>query len=445
MEASGGKGAALRGVPPGVRVFVPPEAASKRRLEEELLEVFTRWGFQEIVTPALDYYEPPAPGTFPAADDTFKLIDRETGGLLNLRADITPQVARIASTLLRHRPRPLRLCYVTNVFRHTQSRGMVQQEFFQGGVELIGLDSLEADVEMIAIAQESLQASAVGPFRVTLGHTGFIAGVLEAVRLPPSLRAKVQEAVRKKDASALEAFVARNAPDARLGRVLLELPRLFGGPEVLEEARELVRNRRSRRALAELSRVYRMLDLYGLTGPVSFDLSAVKDFQYYTGVVFEAFLERFGYPVCSGGRYDQLLGRYGQDALGTGFAIDVGLLLLALGEQGAGEAPAADYLIIDSTRQKRGAIRLARQLRARGFRVARDIIRRDLEGSLAYARQMGIPRCLLLGQRGMRSREVRLVDLRTGAERSFDLSQSEQLLASGELKAVALPSGAGEE
>lgn len=409
-------------MPPGVRVFLPREAARKRDLEGKLLSVFSRWGFQEIVTPTFEYYEASSPSGPTLSEEAFKIIDRETGQILTLRTDITPQIARIASTLLASHPLPLRLCYCTSVFRHSRTGGLIQREFHQGGVELIGLSSLEADAEVVAIAAESLREVGLEDFRLALGHTGFFRGILEELEVRGSARERMRAAVAKKDSSALEKILKEVGAPSGSRVMLSELPGLFGGPEVLGRARSLVRNRRSRRALADLERVHRMLEIYGLSDYVTFDLSEVRGFDYYTGITFEGFLEGFGYPICGGGRYDELLSRYGGAAPATGFAIDIDRLLLALSRRGTPEdfSP-VDFLIIDFSRGKRGALALARRLRARGFRVARDIIRRDLGGSLEYARKTGIRKCIVLGRKGVGPGRVLLKDMVTGKEEAREL------------------------
>lgn len=152
-----------------------------------------------------------------------------------------------------------------------------------------------------------------------------------------------------------------------------------------------------------------MLELYGLADRVIFDLSDFRDFDYYTGVLFEGFVEGSGYPVCGGGRYDRLLGLYGTDALGTGIAIDLDELLRVAPDDGM-NGLAADFLVIDSTREKRIGITLARELRDLGWRVARDIIRRDLADSLEYARRAGVARCLVVDPDGKKPGRVRMLE-----------------------------------
>jgi len=206
--------------------------------------------------------------------------------------------------------------------------------------------------------------------------------------------------------------------------MLLALPQLFGGEEVLTAASRLVNNQRSEQALTNLQMVYDMLKVYGLESFVLLDLSEIRGFDYYTGIVFEGFTANLGYEICGGGRYDHLIGRFGEECPSTGFALDIEKLQMALERQGALRSPMhVDFLIMDFKPDKRDALRIAKELRRRGYRVARDIIRRDLVGSLAYAEQMGIARGIILGTAGLGPHEALLKDLGAGWERVVSMSE----------------------
>ncbi|HBK79338.1 MAG TPA: ATP phosphoribosyltransferase regulatory subunit [Nitrospinae bacterium] len=402
------KGKTAKAMPAGSRVFLPVQAERKRRIESRIIDVFARWGFRQIVTPAFDLYSPGNGGQV-RDSQTFRLVDMETGGLLALRSDVTPQIARLAETMLADQPRPLRLSYVTNVFRHAHVAGVLQREYWQAGVELIGLVSLEADVEMIAIAMECLERNGLENIRMSLSHTAFIRGLLDAARLDEGLRGEVLEAIMRRDASSLEGLLKPFLSKGGDVRVLLELPDLFGDGKVLDRALRKVKNASSRRAIEELKQVERMLDFYGLADRIVFDLSDFRNIDYYTGILFEGFVEGWGYPVCGGGRYDRLLGMYGSDALGTGIAIDVDQLLLMVPD-GDVDGLGGDFLVIDFTPEKKIGIRVARELRAGGWRVARDIIRRRLSESLDYARRAGVLRCIVVDKDGDKTGRFRVVE-----------------------------------
>jgi ATP phosphoribosyltransferase regulatory subunit len=347
----------------------------------------------------------------------FKLEERHTGRMLSLRPDITTQIAKLAATRLKDQPRPLRFCYVANIFRYNDSQTRNLQELYQAGVELIGLESPEADAEMIAIAVECMQAVGVSDFRLAVSQPEFFRGVLDEAGLTHAEREQLQAALQKKDTSTLETVVAQCAITDYHRHVLLQIPSLFGKTEVFAKAATLIKSQAAEAALQNLVRVYDMLKTYGLEDRILIDLSDLRGFDYYTGITFEGFTPYLGYRLCSGGRYDHLVGRYGPDAPATGFAIDLEALLEAL--ENVNPLPVrtgADCLLMDFRRDKREALYISRELRQRGHRVARDIITRDLQGSLDYARQTGIRYGLLMGLKSLPPDQAILHDVITGTE-----------------------------
>jgi ATP phosphoribosyltransferase regulatory subunit len=399
-------------------------AAQRRRLQDIILDIFLHWGFQEIVTPTFEYMDALTLGLGTAyRDQLFKLEERHTGRMLSLRPDITTQIAKLAATRLADQPRPLRFCYAANVFRYNESQTRNLQELYQAGVELIGLESPEADAEMIAIAVECMQAVELTDFRLVVSQPEFFRCVLAEANFAPEASAEIQKALQKKDTSTLETALAQCETTDAHREVLLQLPSLFGYADVLDTAAQLVRNQGAEAALANLVQVYDMLKTYGLEDRVLIDLSELRGFDYYTGITFECFTPNLGYRVCSGGRYDHLLGRYGPTDPATGFAIDLEALLEALEHTDALPIrTAADCLLMDFRQDKREALRVSRELRQRGHRVARDIIPRDREGSLAYARQTGIPYAILMGLGTLPTDQAILHDVAQGTDTNLALA-----------------------
>ena len=422
-------------LPKGARIYLPDEAERKRHVERRLFDVFGRWGYREIVTPTFEFFDAIAVGTDPGLQENmFKFVDRETGRMLALRADITPQIARIVATRLRDEPKPLRLGYVTNVFRYDEPQLAHYREFYQAGVELIGLDKPEAEVEIIAMTVEGLRALGLSRYQIDVGHTEFFRGLMEMVDADAPRERELRSALARKDASALERLVGELAPPAHVGDALLALPTLFGGEEVLARAGSLARHPRARRAVANLAEVYRLLAIYGLADAVLLDLGEVRGFDYYSGMYFEAYVADFGAAVAGGGRYDDLLGRFGYECPAVGFAFDVARALSVMEAQGVTvDLPGPDFFIIDFTREKTAALSLARRLRDLGASVARDIVSRGLEESLAYARAQRVGRVLVVGAPGAKPDEVRVLDLAAGTETRLEvrdaLSAPERLLA----------------
>ena len=408
-------------LPRGARLYLPDEAARKRHAESRLFDVFRRWGYREIVTPTFEYADVLARGMdVGVQENMFKLVDRETGRMLALRADITPQIARIVATRLRDEPKPLRLAYVTSVFRYDEPQVSHYREFYQAGVELIGLEKPEAEAEVIAMAVEGLRALGLDRFQLDLGHPDFIRGLLEEIKADSARQQELRDALARKDVGTLERVVSEIAPPAHVGDALCALPTLFGDASVLEQAGAHARNERSARALANLSEVYRLLTIYGLADRVLLDLGEVRGFDYYSGTYFEAYVSGFGASVAGGGRYDDMLGRFGYECAAVGFAFDVARVLAVMEAQAVNVAlPGPDFFIIDFTREKTAALSLARRLRDAGASVARDIISRGLEDSLAYARAQRVRHVLVVGSPRTGEGRLLALDLAAGGERTL--------------------------
>ncbi len=411
-------------LPKGAKIYLPDEAARKRWVEERLLGVFTAWGYREIVAPSFEYFDVLSLGTDAELQEKmYKLVDRETGRLLALRADVTPQIARIVATRLRDEPRPIRLAYLTNVFRYDEPQVGRYREFYQAGVELVGLEKPEADAEMIAMTVEGLRALGLERFQLDVGHAEFLRGLLDEIKGDRARARELQAALSRKDASALARLVGELAPAAHVGEALLALPALVGRDDALARAGRLVRNARSERALENLSEVYRLVRIYGLADSVILDLGEVRGFDYYSGVHFEAYVTGLGASIAGGGRYDQMLGRFGYECPATGFAFDVGRALLAMETQGV-TVPLAgpEFFIIDFTPEKTAALSLSRRLRDLGASVARDIITRGLEESIGYARAVRARRVLVVGRPDIAPGHLRAIELGDGAARELPIA-----------------------
>ncbi len=403
-------------LPKGVKDFLPIKAAKIGYLQQTLLQTFSRWGFRPIIPPALEHLHVLERGMGAGLrEKTFRFDDRQSGKLVAFPPDITPQVARIVATRMREMPLPLRLCYAGRVLRHTEQQAGKDREIFQAGVELIGLESPEADAEMIAMAVECLIALGTPEFTIDIGQVEFFRGVMADLPLSDALSRQVREAIAHKDSSTLQALLEDAPLSDQSRREILALPRLFGGREVLQKAENTVTNDRSRRALDNLAKVLDVLAVYGVEEHVTLDLGELRGLDYHTGLTFQGFLPGIGRAVCFGGRYDSLTARYGFPAPATGFAFNLLNLLFALDrELDAAAVESTDVLIFQSGADKQPAQRVARALRARGYSAARDIIQRGLEESLDYARRMNFRFVMVIGER---SEEVLLIHLADGSER----------------------------
>ncbi len=399
-------------LPRGVSDFLPEAAAKIGFIESCLLRVFELWGFRQIITPRLEYEDVLATGMGEELKGkTYRFDDRQSGRLLALPPDITPQVARIAATRIATLPLPHRLSYSERVLRQTQIQAGHSREIFQTGVELIGLDSPEADAEMIVMAIEAMQMLGLNTFTIDIGQVEFCQGVFQASGLSGEPLQQLREAVSRKDSSAVASLLNEHPVSADSARELRALPRLFGGRDVLKTAREIASNPRSRAALENLRQVLEILDIHGVSDFLSFDLGETRGLDYHSGITFEGFVTGFGEPVCSGGRYDNLIGRYGFDAPATGFTFNLLNLLQTVERRPElQDCATTDFLLFNPCSDRRNVLKIARQLRSCGYTTARDIIRRDYAQSLEYAKKMNIRCMLVLSDDQDRLQAVRSID-----------------------------------
>jgi ATP phosphoribosyltransferase regulatory subunit len=377
-------------LPTGVKDFLPTKAAKLEYLQTRLRDISRRWGFRPVAPAVLEDLAVLELGLgADLREKTFRFDDRQTGRLVAFPPDITPQVARIAATRMHEMPLPFRLSYSGRVLRHAEQRLGKDREVYQAGVELIGLESAEADAEMIAMAVECLQAVGAAEFTIDIGQVEFLRGILADLQLDDQQARQVRTAIAAKDTSSLQKLLEALPLKDRQRNELLALPRLFGGQEVLERASREIVNPTSQRALDNLQQVLEVLKVYGVEDYVTLDLGELRGFDYHTGLIFQGFLTGFGRAVCAGGRYDGLMARYGLPAPATGFSFDLYNLLFAL-DRALDERTddGTDILLFATAEEKAPAQRLAMALRSQGYSVARDIIARDHQASFDYARRM---------------------------------------------------------
>jgi ATP phosphoribosyltransferase regulatory subunit len=321
-------------VPYGTKDILPLDAARKRGMENELARLFLSWGYQEVVTPTFEYYETlraSAPET--ADDSTFRFFDR-SGRMLALRPDMTTPIARVAVMRMREQPLPLRLFYLANVFRQEETQAGRQCEFYQAGVELLGAGGVAADAEVVALAGGALLAAGLSDFQVCLGQVDFISGIMAEAGLDAVTAHKVKQALIERNMVGLGELLAESGIEPGNRDLLQQLPMLHGKLDMLRNVRQRVKNQISQAALDNLAEIYHLLEKYGIDRYVMFDLGIIRDFDYYTGMVFETYTTGLGYPICGGGRYDRMAGSFGREQPATGFALGIERVLLALERQG---------------------------------------------------------------------------------------------------------------
>lgn len=354
-------------IPEGVRDLLPDTARQKRKLGALIQDIFSRWGYREVSTPAFEYSDSFTAGMkAELRDNVFRFFD-EYGKTLVLRPDYTLPLARVAAMHFANAPKPLRLCYGGEIFRYNAGEQGKQRETTQAGVELIGDDSACSDAEIIALAVEVFLASGLEDFVLCLGHIGFLDTLLAAHGLGPDEAARIKLLFSKKDFVALQEEVKRMKISEEAGRSILQVPHLRGGAEVFAAARELLPPGRGTAMLAALQSVWEVLEDYGADSYVTLDLGLVRMLDYYTGMVFEGYTSGFGYPLCGGGCYDRLFVNFGPDMPAVGFAINIDHLLAVLQRQQ--KLPPAEELsyLAYGKGGRAAAIAAALKQRARGI------------------------------------------------------------------------------
>lgn len=399
-------------LPRGVSDLLPDTAAKIGYIESRLLRVFELWGFRRVITPNLEYEDVLTIGMGEELKGkAYRFDDRQTGRLLAFPPDITPQIARIVATRLASWPLPHRISYSGRVLRQTEVQTGRSREMFQAGVELIGLSSPEADAEMVVMAIEAMQGLGLENFKIDLGQVEFCQGVMQSSGLGGTALQELREAVSRKDTSAVAALLKTNNVTSEAAREISALPRLFGGCEVLSDARKFTSNPRSLAALENMRQVLEILEIHGVSNYLTIDLGETRGLGYHTGITFEGFVSGLGEPVCSGGRYDSLTARYGFEAPATGFTFNVLNLLTALERRPELEASTTrDFLLFNAREDRIVVLEIARLLRSKGYSTARDIICREYAQSLEYASRMNIRYMLVVGNDSQRYQAVRTRD-----------------------------------
>lgn len=382
-------------IPHGVQDRFLVEAARRRQAESNVRGCFIGWSYQEVIPPTFEYYENLCVGASAELQEAMYRFFDPRGRTLALRADFTPQVARMAATKLFDQPMPLRCFYVGNLFRHEEPQAGRKREFTQAGVELIGADTAEADAEVVALSIAVLEALDLREFQVNLGQMAFFRVLTDG--LPAEVLAPIREAIDHKNSARLGAALAGAGLAGNRYDLLRRLPDLIGGLEVLAEARSLSASlSQGAEAVATLDRlaeVHRLLQAYGAGERVILDLSEVRGMDYYTGITFRGVAPGLGWPVVSGGRYDELIAHFGRSLAAVGFGLGIERALLVQSQQGAPVPTPTPHLLMHGC-DHAACLALAQRLRRGGCCVEVDVLGLGETGLLELARRRGIPQVL---------------------------------------------------
>jgi ATP phosphoribosyltransferase regulatory subunit len=353
-------------LPEGIEEDLPPRAAELEQLRRRLLDLYDRWGYELIFPPFLEYIESLLSTSGGDLDlRTFRLTDQPTGRQLGIRADITPQAARIDAHQLRS-DCPTRLCYVGTVL-HTRSDGFGGSRTpMQVGAELYGHSGVESELEILCLMMETLRGAGIDESYIDLGHVGIFRGLAREAGLEPAQEMRLFEVLQRKAVSEMEALVQEMAIPAKTASMLTGLAELSGG-DALERGEELLSGAGEavQQALGELKRLSQLLQQRLPELSLHFDLAELRGYHYHTGVVFAAFVPGMGQELARGGRYDDIGKLYGRARPACGFSADLRVLL----QQGKTLEPAGEGGIFAPWSDEPAQTQRIQELRAEGKRV----------------------------------------------------------------------------
>ncbi len=316
-------------LPDGIEEVLPPEAVRLEQLRRQLVDLYSTWGYDLVMPPFIEYLESLLTGTGHDLDlQTFKLTDQLTGRMLGLRADMTPQVARIDAHHLR-RDTPVRLCYLGTVL-HTRPAGFARSRSpLQVGAELYGHNGVEADVEILCLMLETLETTNISAVHVDLGHVGIFRALSREAGLSGDQERALYDALQRKARPEMEALLAELAIPKPWRHRLAGLAELNGGADVLDQAREVLGDAGDAvaTALDGLGHMAEAMARHKPDAPLHFDLAELRGYAYHTGVVFAAFVPGHGEELARGGRYDNIGKVFGRARPATGFSADLKTLL----------------------------------------------------------------------------------------------------------------------
>jgi ATP phosphoribosyltransferase regulatory subunit len=305
-------------IPAGTRDVLPEEMRELRAIGGSLRTAFEDAGYGEVHTPALEYEEVLLRGDERAAGARYRSFD-EQGAVLALRSDMTIPIARVVATRYADVDPPLRFSYLAHAWRATDRGVGEPREFLQAGIELIGVPGAEGEAEVVALTVEALNAAGLRRHRVGVGDGQLYRGLLSSFGVPEEAHLPLLETLSRRDLVGLEGQVDQLGLVAEKRDLLVRLPQLRGGADILGETP----------GLEGLQELHAQLEARGVADRVIYDLGLVRELGYYTGAVFEVYDPAVGFTLGGGGRYDELIGRFGRGLPACGLALDVQRVHLA--------------------------------------------------------------------------------------------------------------------
>ena len=370
MNYANRKAQQLLHTPEGVRDCYGREYTARIRTIEKIAEQIHLYGYKDLETPSFEYFDVFSNeiGTT-SSRELYKFFDKE-GNTLVLRPDFTPSVARCAAKYFMDEHRPLRFCYQGSAFSNTSDLQGKRKETFQMGAELMNDDSAQADGEMIAMLIESLLAAGLEEFQISVGNVEYFKGICDYLGMDADVETALRDEISGKNYFAAEDLLKSEGYSRQDRDLFLRFRDFMESSEDLKKAWEAAPNERTGRAVKRLIEVFDVVDAYGLSRYISFDLSLLSKYRYYTGIIFKGYTYGTGEPVASGGRYDQLLSCFGKTAPAIGCMISIDTLMDAMYRQHIvnDEEPEIQKIYYNDSNY-REALKTARMSRMAGFRT----------------------------------------------------------------------------
>ncbi len=381
------------GIPRGMRDILIDESSRRAVLRGKLLHYMQSCGFNQVETPIFEYHGLFSGGISPIDDeDIIKTIDRD-GKIVVLRPDMTIPTARIAATGLKDCQRPLKLFYGGNVYRMDRKSRGTGTEICQVGAEIYGGSGMSPDLEIMAMAKDSFHLAGVLDYKIDIGHVGIVKGVFEDINLPEEDKMHIINLIREKNLVELEREVSLLSVDTVHKEIICKLPQFFGKPEeVFERINEIAINETARNSVDYLYEMFKKCSEMGLGHNLIIDAGMIGNMKYYTGFIFRGYARGTGSAVISGGRYDDLLEKLGEDSTAAGFAIYIdGMIEAAKGSTGKGSTTRENrgkLLVIFDGRRFIEALEYSEGRRKEGMEV-NMISREDISNPERYCEEYG--------------------------------------------------------
>lgn len=313
-------------IPTGMRDLILGECEVKKQIQNEIEACLSTWGYQEIITPTIEYYKTYEEGFEDIQEqDMYKFFDAN-GRILMLRADMTIPIARVVATKFKDAKTPLRFRYCANVFKVHEELSGLQSEISDCGVELIGMEEACGELEILVTAMEALKVVKDKKCILEIGNINFFQKACESLSLCDEQVSKLAKLIDEKSLKALEDYVKELSLEEAYQTFFLQLPWLSGDETILKKAKEFAFNDSLLTIIEDLLRLSNDLKTLGYVD-IQFDLGKVTNLNYYTGIIFEAFVEGVGARVLSGGSYNSLIAKFGADLPAIGFSIKLDALL----------------------------------------------------------------------------------------------------------------------